>query len=416
MAVKSGRRIPTARVRNEKYWLHNGLWKILVRADGNEQAYVPVYRTGWEDGGEVEIFSLLPADGCGDTLLVQIRIYTRANFNEGKESVPHPAIISQCNIPAFIHAEPAKQRILISLLCHLEARPHEQRLIVVPDPEIEVEYLQEEVEAEREKITAREVISALREEYEEHLELRAKERTFEEWMAQGRSAYDGQEYETARECFDLAIRRDLTREAEASFWFALACLLQGELEEAENALTLLEEKGTANLGMVAATVILAQWSRMCLSPTMNDFFQYVRNVLDLPPDEHPLDFLEGFSQEWGDVPQRAIWDAIIAYLRGDPRRSLQTLEQEQGLADIEQRWLGTFWKGMAYGALDQTSHAQGAVHAALSQGMPPVLLLPLLWFRTSKAAFFEQGIEPLFRSHDLSLQVSQGLREKACEP
>lgn len=136
----------TVQVDGETYLCHDRRpftpWHILVKKDGNERHSVPVYRTGWEQGGEVEIFSLLPADGCGDTLLVQIRIYTQANANEHKPGVPAPQITAECNVPAFLFVQPEKQRVLLTLLCQLEAQPRERRLLVKPDPQIEVVFAQ----------------------------------------------------------------------------------------------------------------------------------------------------------------------------------------------------------------------------------------------------------------------------------
>lgn len=135
----------TARIHGESYVLctpADSFWKIYVKKDGNEQVYEPTYRTGWADGGEVEFFSLLPPEACGDTLLIQIRIYTHANTNQGVEGHKIPPITAECNIPAFVHYEPEKHRILLTLLCRLEARPQEHRLMVKPHPEVEIEFLQ----------------------------------------------------------------------------------------------------------------------------------------------------------------------------------------------------------------------------------------------------------------------------------
>jgi len=73
--------------------------------------------------------------------LSPIRIHTRADWNKGKEGVSNPEVITWCYIPARVHVEPAKQRILITLLCRLEAQPEERRLLVEPDPRITVEFL-----------------------------------------------------------------------------------------------------------------------------------------------------------------------------------------------------------------------------------------------------------------------------------
>src|SRR6266849_5074363 len=55
-------------------------WHVCIKQDGNEHACTPTLRTGWEDGGEVEIFSLL-ADYT-DTILLHLRISTKASSND----------------------------------------------------------------------------------------------------------------------------------------------------------------------------------------------------------------------------------------------------------------------------------------------------------------------------------------------
>jgi hypothetical protein len=48
----------TTRIEKRTYLVYeagNLHWKILVRKDSNSTLYVPVYRKGWQDGGEVEI-------------------------------------------------------------------------------------------------------------------------------------------------------------------------------------------------------------------------------------------------------------------------------------------------------------------------------------------------------------------------
>jgi hypothetical protein len=82
----------TIQVHGVRYVVHerSGFtpWRICIKKDGNEHAYTPTFRTGWEDGGEVEIFSLL-ADYT-DTILFQLRIYTKASSNDNVPETPHP--------------------------------------------------------------------------------------------------------------------------------------------------------------------------------------------------------------------------------------------------------------------------------------------------------------------------------------
>ena len=99
----------TRRIENQTYLVHqadNLHWKILVRKDKNISLYVPVYRKGWQDGGEVEIFSLLPPAQAGDEPLLHIRIYTKANEADRVPPRSNPAISIQSHLPAFTFIEP----------------------------------------------------------------------------------------------------------------------------------------------------------------------------------------------------------------------------------------------------------------------------------------------------------------------
>jgi len=77
----------------------------------------PVYRTEWEDGDEVEIFTMLPV--ASNTPFLQLRIYTKADSNAGNSGVSTPEVAVQCCVPAFVHVQQAEQRVLVELLCTL---------------------------------------------------------------------------------------------------------------------------------------------------------------------------------------------------------------------------------------------------------------------------------------------------------
>jgi hypothetical protein len=99
----------TTRIEKRTYFVHEAAnlhWKILVRKDNNSNLYVPVYRKGWQDGGEVEIFSLLPPAEAGDEPLLHIRIYTKANEADRVLPLPNPPISIQSHLPAFTFIEP----------------------------------------------------------------------------------------------------------------------------------------------------------------------------------------------------------------------------------------------------------------------------------------------------------------------
>src|SRR5437763_12268395 len=94
----------TRRIEKRTYLVYeadNLHWKILVRKDSNSNLYVPVYRKGWQDGGEVEIFSLLPPAEAGDEPLLHIRIYTKANEAGHVPPLSNPPISIQSHLPTF---------------------------------------------------------------------------------------------------------------------------------------------------------------------------------------------------------------------------------------------------------------------------------------------------------------------------
>ena len=103
-------------------------WRVCVKKDDNQHAYFPAFRTGWEDGGEVEIFTLLAS--VSDMILVQVRIYTKANYNEKIPSVARPDIAVECGVPAFVFIEQEHQRVLIQLMCKLVPVPEQHTMCV----------------------------------------------------------------------------------------------------------------------------------------------------------------------------------------------------------------------------------------------------------------------------------------------
>lgn len=128
----------TMQIEKRTYLVHqagNLHWKILIRKDSNSRIYVPVYRTGWQDGGEVEIFSLLPPADVSDEPLLHIRIYTKANETDHVPPRSNPPISLQSHLPLFSFTEPDKQRILVQLLCILSQEG--RRLKITPLIELE---------------------------------------------------------------------------------------------------------------------------------------------------------------------------------------------------------------------------------------------------------------------------------------
>ena len=128
----------TTRIDKQTYIVHeagNLHWKILIKKDGNSTIYTPVFRKGWQDGGAVEIFSLLPPDVAGDEPLLHIRIYTKEN--EADRVLPHanPSISIQSHLPAFTFIEPEHQRIRVQLMCVLNLEGRRLKITPIIEPE-----------------------------------------------------------------------------------------------------------------------------------------------------------------------------------------------------------------------------------------------------------------------------------------
>jgi hypothetical protein len=128
----------TMQVEKRTYLVHHKEgyhWKILIRRDENSRIYEVVHRKGWQDGGEVEIFSLLPPATVGDEPLLHIRIYTNAIENDNVPPRPNPPISVQSHLPLFTFTEPEKKRMLVQLMCLLSLE--DSRLKITPILELE---------------------------------------------------------------------------------------------------------------------------------------------------------------------------------------------------------------------------------------------------------------------------------------
>ena len=126
----------TMHLEKQTYFVYQaGTWKFLVRCDRNSSMYIPFCRKGWQDGGEVEIFSLLPPETAGDEPLLHIRIYTKANETDRVAPLSNPSLSIQSELPAFTYIEPEQQRVRIQLLCVLSLEGRRLKITLMLEPE-----------------------------------------------------------------------------------------------------------------------------------------------------------------------------------------------------------------------------------------------------------------------------------------
>lgn len=128
----------TVRLEKQTYFVHgagNMHWTILIKKDANRSLYVPTYRKGWQNGGEVEIFSLLLPEIAGDEPLLHVRISTKASDVDRVAPLPNPPISIQSHLPAFTFIEPDKRRLRIQLMCLLSLEGRRLKIQPMIEPE-----------------------------------------------------------------------------------------------------------------------------------------------------------------------------------------------------------------------------------------------------------------------------------------
>ncbi len=94
---------------------------------------------------------------------------------------------------------------------------------------------------------------------------------------------------------------------------------------------------------------------------------------------------------------------MIAYLWRDPQRCLDVLAAVKEKGDVEHNWLITFWAEMAKAALALCEQAQDALQEAITQGMPPISLLPMRWLRATAPYDFATYLEPVLLANHISM-------------
>lgn len=154
------------------------------------------------------------------------------------------------------------------------------------------------------------------------------------------------------------------------------------------------------------------WCQMGESSTLADYLEHERKLLALTPDDDLLmAFLEIGNQLEG-AAESLLYHAVLAYLHGEPQDCLDSLASVQRSQASIPSWMVMFWQVMAYTALEMDSEAQAALGAALAEGVPPILLLPLRWFKQTRPDFFDVAFRPSFLVHHLPYRESWGYKER----
>ena len=99
-----------------------------------------------------------------------------------------------------------------------------------------------------------------------------------------------------------------------------------------------------------------------------------------------------------------ICQAIALWMQRNFKPALEKLARTAPLSPI--MWDIYFWKGMILASLDEGEQSQRAIDGALKRGLPPILLLPLYWFKSDRPGFYEKYAAPLLKSYGLLPPIS----------
>jgi tetratricopeptide (TPR) repeat protein len=117
------------------------------------------------------------------------------------------------------------------------------------------------------------------------------------------------------------------------------------------------------------------------------------------PDVEVIELLEIIATTDPENPVAFVCRGVVNWLRRNFEEALQELEQAIQIAP--ERWGSYFWKGMTYASLGQEEEAIAAVEQSLEEGLPPILLTPLRWFKQDKPDFYQKYVVHLMARNDL---------------
>lgn len=225
----------------------------------------------------------------------------------------------------------------------------------------------------------------------------------ERLILEGRCALLKKVYWKAQECFEEALDFDPVGRTCARFWYALSCLWTGDLDEAVECFEEVADEGDIE-GPGAVARILAEWSVMCRYPSRQAYWDWLRELYGCESEEELLEMLEPFEEDAELCGAEGTLHAGLLYVvQGDCEACLRALASTDATGHAFSPWIRSFWQAMAEASRGEEEPAAELLRAALTLGMPPLLMGPLRWLKPADAdptSWFTRVAQPLFVAHD----------------
>lgn len=440
----------TLMVDDEMYICYSGplpsSWQVLVRKDGNEAAYRPVFLASWDEQRQqgFDKFLLLPAPGCGERSLIQINIYRpleNATGADQNKSFAFPDMVCRCRIPATIQQEPSTRRILVTLLCTLEARPEEYRIAVTLPADAETTFQHLERAGSQARTGGTALLKMMEKQEEQLLAWARRDPRDEVYLYRvasklflGLQTMQERKFGKAEGHFRQAQDFDGADESEAYFFLALTLLWQRKAPEASGVFY-----DDCVDRCVRLPAFFSLWSDLCRHNSVAAYLAEVKRThadqLGIDPDEE--DWLDEGEQPDEDTPEakerrvrqallesleyhykvaedeegpfsagNCLLSAAFCFLGQDYRGCLKHLQgiSSSSFTGFSAMWAVWFWKAMASLELGRYREAKKFLVQAIMQrspldSIPPVLANPLLWGRERHRTFFDAEIQVLLARH-----------------
>ena len=226
----------------------------------------------------------------------------------------------------------------------------------------------------------------------------------ERLILEGQRALHKKIYWEAQEKFALAVVDfDSPIQTSARFWYGLSCLWMGELVEAGIAFgEIADESDIARAGVVAR--ILTQWCDLCHCSSREEYW---RDLRDLYGSESEEDLFEVLSLSEEDVvrggAEGVLQAGLLSVVKEDYQSCLRLFAQVDVNGHRCSPWIRDFWLAMSQAVHGEEEQATSLVYSALASGMPPVLLGPLRWLKTTHpdpSSWYHRIVRPLFVFYD----------------
>jgi len=348
-------------------------------------------------------------------------------------------MVCKSRIPATIQQEPATRRVLVTLLCTLEARPEEYRIAVTLPADVETTFQHVERAGSQARTGGAAFLKMMEKQEEQLLAWARRDPRDEVYLYcvaaklfLGLQAMRERKFGRAEKHFRQAQDFDGADESEAYFFLALSLLWQRKIREACGIFY-----DDCVDRCVRLPAFFSLWSDLCQYNSLAAYLAELKRThadrLDIDGEEDWLDEEEqhedtpeakerrvtqtllesveyhykmAFDEEEPFSAGNCLLSAAFCFLGQDYRSCLKHLQgiSSSSFTGFSAMWAVWFWKALAYLELGRYREAKKFLEQAITQrspveSIPPVFVNPLLWGVERHRTFFDADIQLLLARH-----------------